>query len=267
MHILFFIPLLCCALAAKDPQIDIKESLPAAEVIKITPHTASYQITLLKNDNPDIENVVGTLVIVLKESNGIVSEQHAVLKIRYADGAEDEHETFLASWEAKDGGQYHFSLKTRQNSEDETSVRGVAQISEACGNVEYQVPEGQKVALPKKTLFPMQHLKLLLTQALNGQRTNSSIVFDGSNESFVPIDVESAIQPVTPKLNIKGNCEVDFKKAYLMQMAVYEQSDKDMDPVYITSQVVQKDGIIISMDMDFPEIGFTTRAQLVKVDL
>lgn len=258
---------MCCTLDAKNSKVEMNDVVPVADMIKIIPHTASYQITLVKNDNPDVENVVGTLVIVIKESNGLVSEQNAVLKVRYTDGTEDEHETFLASWEAKDGGQYHFSLKTRQNNEDEVSVRGVAQKSEKSGQVEYQVPEGQKVSLPARTLFPMQHLKLLLTQALNGQRTNSSIVFDGSNESFVPIDVESAIQPTTPKLNVKGNCEVDFKKAYLLQMAVYEQSDKDMDPVYVTSQVVQKDGIIISMDMDFPEIGFTTRAQLVKVDL
>lgn len=267
----FILFLLLSSLHADEKQdaakVPVKVEQTQHRTATIKPHTAEYQISLIKNNNPDVSDAVGSLVIVVKESNGLTIEQHAILKVRFTDGSEDEYETFLASWESKDGKQYHFSLKTNQNKEDEVTIRGKAKLNETSGTVEYQIPEGQKVELSSNTLFPMQFLRTLLEQAMNKHTTFSSTVFDGSNETFIPINVESAMQPTSPKLNIKGNCEIDFNEAYLLQMAVYDPKDKGMDPVYVTSQMVQKNGIIISLEMDFQEIGFTTRAQLVKVDL
>ncbi len=244
---------------------------PSEEVkcdsIKIKPHTAEYKITLVKNNNPDVQDVVGSLVITIKESDGYISEQHALLEVRYNDGSKDEYETFLASWESKDEKRYHFNLKTSQNKEEEFSIRGKAKMDTSKGEVTYQIPENQKVDLPVGTVFPMKLLKNLIEDGIAKKTSRSSLVFDGSNETFKPIQVDAVIQPTHSKIKINGSSDISFDEAFLLQMAVYDPNDKNMDPAYVTSQVVQKDGIIISLEMEFPEIGFTTKAQLVKVSL
>ena len=248
--------------AAEEKAVD-----PACEILKIKPHTAEYKISLVKNNNPDVQDVVGSLVITIKESDGYISEQHAILEVRYNDGSKDEYETFLASWESKDEKRYHFNLKTSQNKEEEFSIRGKAKIENGKGEVTYQIPENQKVDLPNGVVFPMRLLQTLLQDGISKKTSRSSLVFDGSNESFKTIQVDAVIQPTHSKIKINGASDVNFDEAYLLQMAVYDPNDKNMDPNYVTSQVVQKNGIIVSLEMEFPEIGFTTKAQLVKVSL
>lgn len=258
----------------KDPRIDTQANVKQEENItvpdiKIIPHTAEYKISLVKNKNPDVQDVVGSLVITVKESEGYISEQHAILEVRYNDDSKDEYETFLASWESKDGKSYNFNLKTSQNKEEEFLVRGKAKIeSSKDGQVVYQIPENQKIDLPEGTVFPMKFLRILLQDAIQKKTSKNAIVFDGSNETFSTIQVDAMMQPTESKIKVNGCSELNFKDVYFLQMAIFDPNDKkNMDPSYTTSQIVQKDGIILSLEMNFPEIGFTTKAQLVKVTL
>lgn len=235
--------------------------------INIKPHTAEYKISLVKNNNPDVQDVVGSLVITIRESDGYISEQHSILEIRYNDGSKDDFETFIASWESKDQKRYHFNLKTSQNKEEEVTIRGKATLDGNKKEVIYQIPDNQKISLPENTVFPLHLLKSLVEDGLNKKTARSSIVFDGSNETFTVLQVDSMIQPFTSKIKINGVSDLNLTDAFLIQMAVSDPLDKNIDPSYITSQVVQKDGIILSLEMEFPEIGFTTKAQLVKVNL
>ncbi|CAO5674153.1 MAG: hypothetical protein HEEMFOPI_00006 [Holosporales bacterium] len=239
-----------------------------SDFVKIKPHTAEYKISLIKNNNPDVQDVVGSLVITIKESEGYISEQHSILKIRYTDGKEDDFETFIASWESRDGKKYHFNLKTSQNKEEEVTIRGRATLDGPKKEVIYQVPDNQKISLPEGTVFPLKLLRSIIDDAIDQKTSKSNIVFDGSNETFTVLQVDAMMQPFTSKIKIKGNTDLNLTDGFLVQMAVSDLNDKNnMDPAYVTSQIVQKDGILLSLEMEFPEIGFTTKAELVRVRL
>jgi EipB-like len=93
-------------------------------------------------------------------------------------------------------------------------------------------------------------------------------VFDGSSESFEPVDVNVLLNPpFKPKIKVTGSKEIDFEKAWTITMGVYDREEKGMEPDYETKQTILRNGIITSMNMNYDDNGFTTKLTLEKLEL
>lgn len=248
------------------------ESEPKPKKSLLRAHEAEYKIDLLKNTNEEILDVYGTLKIRLLESNGWAMEEHSTLTVVYVDGTVEEYETSLASWESMHHNEYHFT-STSSNSGEEGSdrvvIRGKSKITPTESLVQYESPEVRTVDVPRDVVFPINLTEILLQDGADfkGQKKLSRKVnlFDGSNELCKTIHVNAVLVPKKPKLKINGTADLNFENAYLLQMAAHDSGG--MEPTYLTSRTIQENGIILSLEMDFPEIGFTTKAQLTKVNV
>jgi hypothetical protein len=174
---------------------------------ELTPHRATYKIVLDQNKTEDVENATGWMTIqISKHAQTWRFEQKTALMIYRVDGSVDRILTTIESFEKEDGSHYIFKTRTVQSEGEEDRVEGYATIKHPgdISVVRYTVPSITPVYLPPKTLFPLHHLSKILGDAKKGIRVNSQIVFDGSSETFEPVQVDAVIK-VLPKTVVLEN--------------------------------------------------------------
>ena len=238
--------------------------------IEFTPHRAEYSIKYLQSSGSDVTDVRGHLTVQLMDTgDGWTFEQRSELIVYYASGVSQQYITSIASFESKDGQQYHFNVRTLRNGCEEGFMKGEASIEPSHpGRVIYKEPVQKVISLPVGTLFPLQHLNQSLVAAASDNRVfPNKIVFDGSSDTDEPVDVNVVINPVkNPKLILNNPQLLSVDHLWSLQMAIFARGNKNPDPDYAITQEVLPSGIITGMTMEY-EPGFSIKLTLEKVDI
>jgi hypothetical protein len=257
------------------------------ELLQPIPFHATYKISLDKNSHFDegIDKVNGTLEMTVKETDKDdvrvwTTEQKSTLYIYYkGKPVADKYELTIASYESKDGQNYEFYVRSIVNDkQDEMIFKGEAKLPEGQqGYVQFSAneltqEEAKIITLPKKTLFPLRHLYMLVSEALQGNTTvGQRKVFDGSSDAQEVVEVDAYI---TPKNNYKMNINTDPKstdpvaielaerlkkaKAWQIKMNVFALGSRDdSEPDYTYTQTVNSLGIPVSMKITHSDPEFT----------
>ena len=221
---------------------------------KIVPHKATYTISLDKSFD-DISDAAGEMTInVFDTGDGYVFEQNSSLIIYNSDGEGEQIITNLATWQDYGGDRYRFTSRTVRNGEDEDVIKGeaVKNHSTRTAQVTYQLPTPTVISIPYETTFPLHHILSSLEAAKKGLHSISNPVFDGSNETYEAVTVDTLLgAPKPSKLKFKVDGDVNIQTKWPMRISVYPLDSSSSEPEYEMTQHVLEPGIIKDMTLDY----------------
>jgi hypothetical protein len=147
------------------------------------PHRALYDMSLrAANHDPSILSVTGEMMAEWSEScDGWTMEHRTALTIG-VDGEEDlQVASRIATWEARDGLSYRFSVRNLGRDGADDRIEGSARLEGKGkgGVVRYAQPETRTARLPAGTIFPVAHSDEVLAAAGETGTSLRRTVFDG----------------------------------------------------------------------------------------
>jgi len=153
-------------------------ALPAAAQ-EMQPHRAVYVATVLEKGKPG-GGPPGTYAFELKVTcDGYVMNQRMRLEIEGPRGSVvSEQQTQMT--ESRDGKKLHFEHRSTVNGRPASQFRGEATLGDdGRGQAHYSEPEGQSVALPAGTMFPIALSRATIRHAKAGDGSFDALFFYG----------------------------------------------------------------------------------------
>ncbi len=171
--------------------------MAAAQAIDLAPHRAFYELGLSRADiDSGVAEATGRLVVDWSQScDGWTVDQRLALIVVQPSGQSITTEIVFSSFESLDGLTYSFTTKTTRDGTVVDEFRGEAgraDVGEAVRAI-YSVPTDTRRELPADTVFPMEHLRLLLDAAMNGENRLFRPFFDGPRPDESPFDANALI--------------------------------------------------------------------------
>lgn len=169
---------------------------------ELAPYRALYHMSLVSAKTGS--GIVGAGGSVLDEwgetCDGWTEQERFLMRLQYAEQADEKIKSTLVSWEAKNGLRYRFDERRETSGEDGhrpsdsddeprtpagagEEIRGEAKLDGAGkpGIAEFTRPEATTLNLPAGALFPTAHTLLLIARAQAGDQIVTRQLFDGSD--------------------------------------------------------------------------------------
>lgn len=146
---------------------------------EMAPHRAVYSVTTLERGKPD-GGTPGTYAYELKLTcDGYVINQRLKMEIVGARGAIVSEQQSQMS-ESRDGKRFSFEHLSTANGKQTSLFKGEALLGDdGSGQARFSEPEGQSVALPVGTLFPIAMARATIRQAKANESGLDALFFFG----------------------------------------------------------------------------------------
>jgi hypothetical protein len=244
--------------------------------VALQPHLAAYRLAL--DSQPGASTLVevrGGLVIEWqRECDGWVSRQRLGFVAATEDGGSMSHDVRFTSWEASDGSLLRYVVRSFENDELQEEYRGIAELgSEDGGVADFTEPHERAVALPAGTVFPTEHMQLVLQAADAGKHFVSHEVFDGFGFDALT-QVTSVIGAARPLEPLPGHApDVGSKSAWPVSMAYYNVDPGDSgkvergesEPEFEATFLLDDKGVLYDVNLDYGD--FRLEADLEQLEL
>lgn len=151
----------------------------SASAQDFAPHRAVYSVTTLDKGKPS-GDPPGTYAFELKLTcDGYVVHQRLKLEMAGARGSVVSEQQSQMT-ESRDGRKLVFEHRTTANGKQTALVKGEALVGDdGTGQARFADPEGQTVALPAGTLFPVAIARATIRQAKAGETGFDALFFFG----------------------------------------------------------------------------------------
>jgi hypothetical protein len=234
----------------------------------LQPHVAAYRLGLDSRGGASaLIEVRGGLVIEWQQNcDGWLSRQRLGFVGRLEGGGTISHDVRFSSWESTDGSNLRFAVRSFENDHLQKEFRGVAEIKEDSGGIaEFTTPHEQTVILPPGTIFPTEHIQLVLQAAEAGSRFVSHEVFDGYDfDALTQVtSVIGAPQALQPGSGIEAPDGSD--SAWPLSMAYYNVARDEEEPDFETTFLIDDKGILYDVGLDYGD--FRLEAELEQLEL
>jgi hypothetical protein len=246
------------------------QARPAPEVV-LAPHRATYEMKLsVARPNSGIVEVNGNMVLETVDScEGWAVKQRIKLTFLRNDGEEFETDSNFTSYESKDGLELRFSVRNVQNDEVEEELRGQADLEGigGKGRASFTLPEARSFELPAGTLFPTNHLTLIIKHARQGDKSVSYKVFDGARlDGAFQVNAVIGRPPRPPggAPAVRGDVGLlRGQAAWGVRFAFFANGDQGAPPEYELALDLLGNGIARSMLLDYGD--FAVDARLMQI--
>jgi EipB-like len=164
--------LLVAVLAAAGP-------IAPAAAQELSSHRAVYSVITLDHGKPN-GDAPGTYAYELRLTcDGYVVNQRLRLEVAGPRGAvANEQQSQMT--ESRDGKKLHFEHRTTVSGRQSSLIKGEALLGDdGSGQARFSEPEGQTVALPAGTLFPVAIARATIRQAKAGESGFDALFFFG----------------------------------------------------------------------------------------
>jgi hypothetical protein len=234
----------------------------------LQPHLAAYRLALDSQAGVSaLLEVRGGLVIEWqRECDGWTSRQRLGFVAATEDGGTLSHDVRFTSWEASDGSKLRYVVRSFENDELQEEYRGLAELGSDDGGVaDFTAPQQKAVALPPGTVFPTEHIELVLQAAEGGKRFVSHEVFDGFGFDSLT-QVTSVIGAPRPLEPLPGHApEVGSKSAWPVSMAYYNIERDATAPDFEATFLLDAKGVLYDVNLDYGD--FRLEASLEQLEL
>ena len=276
------------AVIACLPAEPARAATPGTVKLAVVPHRAIYRLSLLTAHNSSpVVVATGRMMFQWTDScDAWAIEQHFRLNFLYAEGDEVNMTTNYATWEAKSGASYHFTVRKTVNGQLDEELKGDS-VPDPKGKgavVHLTKPDAaDDLHLPADTLYPTGHTLVLLERALAGDHFVSRTVYDGA-------DLEGATEisaVIGKRAILKGGLaagvgakdrpsrevlKIDAKRAqhllagaaWPVRLAFFPTKSDSASPDYEMSMLLLHNGIAESMQIDYGD--FTVNAVLETLE-
>ena len=232
------------------------------EAATVAPHRAIYELTLLRaNDGASLQSADGRLAFEIQGSKceGYSVSFRMATKYRPKDGDPTVIDTQTISYEGPGALDFRHQLKEIINGETKQDIKiKVTRSGEQSEGQGELSPKGESFTVPVQTALPMQHQLKLMTLGETGGGRDSSLVYDGSDEtksfraiSFVgkekpPGSVgRDSDDPVAAPLKSIG--------AWPMSISYYAAEGSSETPEYQVTFDMYENGVATGLKLDYGE--------------
>jgi len=241
---------------------------PPQDVI-LAPHRATYEMKLaLARPNSGIVEVNGNNMVLETADSCDAWNVKQRIKLTFLrnDGEEFETDSNFTSYESKDGLALRFSVRNAQNDEVDEELRGQADLEGigGKGRASFTLPEPRSFDLPAGTLFPTNHLALVIKHAKLGDKSVSYKVFDGAR-----LDGAFQVNAVIGKAKsasgppVRGDVSLLRQPAWGVRFAFFANGDQGAQPEYEMALDLLANGVARSMLLDYGD--FAVDARLIQI--
>jgi len=145
----------------------------------LQPHRAAYSVSMLERGKPGV-STPGTYAFELKATcEDYVVSQRMRLEVEGSRGGIVSEQQSLMT-ESRDGRKLRFEHRSIANGRTVSEFKGEATIDDdGRGQARFSEPEGQTVALPAGTLFPIAIARATLRRAKAGETGFDALFFFG----------------------------------------------------------------------------------------
>lgn len=227
-------------------------------------HRAVYSLTLAHAESKSpVSSARGQLVIEwLDTCEGYTTNQRLYTEFGDNEGGSMVSDLWVSSWESTDGNQFRFNLTSQVNGAVDERARGSAtrESPTGAGEVKFDAPRAERLALPKGTIFPTEHTQLLIAAAHRGSRTLERTLFDGSASSGLST-VSAFIGPQisAPARPAPASARID--KALLagptwpVRLAFYREQSAEGLPDYEFAFHLHENGVASDLVLDYGDFA------------
>jgi EipB-like len=234
---------------------------------RLAPHKAVYALALgdLRSSSAVVQAAGRFEFEWTDVCDGWTVNQRFRISLVYEDGLTVSYGWSLSSWESKDGTRYRFFIRRFDAGGQSESVRGEAELgADGSGQAVFLEPERHEVALPAGTMFPTRHTLHVLAQAVAGESTVWSQVFDGSGDEGL-FGVSAALSrrlPEGTKARIASPL-LDSEPSWRMNLAFYGPDSAEPEPQQEQTLRLFANGVVDEMRLDYGE--FVLDADLTQL--
>jgi len=237
--------------------------------IDLAPHRAVYDVTLKRADErADLSGADGRLALELGGSDceGWTTNFRMANEFRPREGKGRLIDTQSASWESGDGLSMRYNQREFLDGspEGERKVSAKRDPAGGIGRAEIEKPEPRSLELPPETVFSIEHQKRLLRLALSGGTHDSSLVYDGSDDSsgyraIAFIGTKKA--PGQAKSTIAGAAGEALAKlpAWPMTVSFYStkpgETQGEATPAYQVGFTMYENGVADNLTLDYGDFA------------
>jgi hypothetical protein len=236
---------------------------------QIASHRAAYKLSLGSAKTSGVAELEGAMYIDWHEAcEGWTISQRMRFQLTDEDGQPVDNDISFSSWEAKDGLNYRFTLRTTRNGEVAEELRGYAELDGKGkgGKAVFSEPEGEVIELPPGTIFPTEHSIQLLQKAIAGDKIFARQVFDGATLDGA-LEINALITgKLPPEKPAKSTISPDLLKgpSWRVRMAFFKLEEQAAEPEYETSMHMLDNGIGLDFLFDYKD--FSIKAQLEQLE-
>lgn len=236
-----------------------------AAAIELKPHRAVYSLRLAGAESGSgVIDAQGAMVFEWAEScESWVTRQKARFDVFSPEGSSVRTEVSFSSWEGKASRKYGFNLRTLQDGRIVEDLRGEAGLEGESGNgsATYSRPEERRLELPAGTLFPVEHTRLLITEAMAGKSQINRPVFLGQREDE-PMNVNALITGHQPG-NEATNNPLLSRPSWTFHLSFFG-ADDDLLPAFEIHERLYDNGVVGDATVVYDEFSFAYTLERVE---
>lgn len=227
-------------------------------------HRAVYSMSLASTPNrSEVVSADGRMLYRFARScDGWTVENRTVLRLGYEDDRDVDTVWTFASWESLDGLNFSFHARYEQDGQTIERLDGEARLDGPGkgGRVEFTRPEERTVELPPGTVFPTQHVRLLIDAAERGNKTLAKVVFDGASIDN-PYFVNGVFGPLktADAERLAKAAGLPVLPSWWTRMAFFPVDNDEPVPEFEISADYRSDGIADNVVQYFREFALRLR--------
>lgn len=243
----------------------------------LEPHRAAYSLSLAgpPQGGPFVEVTGGLALEWQRTCEGWISRQR--LKFAAANQGFGEepgpfshdpgittHDVRFSSFEATDGSQLHYAVRSFEGERVEEEYRGEARIEgDEGGTARFTKPEAREIALPPGTVFPTEHMRQVIASARAGERMVSHEVFDGWGFDSLT-QITSAIGAPTHLKIATGGHGPETELAWPVSMAYYNIERGEDVPSFEATFMLTESGLLRELELDYGDFALSAELEALE---
>lgn len=245
----------------------------AVQAMELASHRAVYSVSLAVSSNTVAVTAASGQVAygVEKVCGGWLTAQTGTMNLQLSSGEVMPQTLHYSSWEADNGHQYRFSVKTEGNGEE--VILGTAQISPgADGTANFSRPEATQFTLPQGTLFPVSHTEFAIEAARAGNTQAETYIFEGTQVEGAKLLI-AFISPLSNEAKAvqeKLGGELLSRSGWNFRLAYFDPKSQTGEPLYEVEADLLDNGVALRWILDYEayavEMKLNKIERLVKPD-
>ena len=242
-----------------------------ADAGSLTSHQAIYELSLKSASSAaDVTVIDGKTHYRLKRlCDGWSSSENYAISFGFEKGQAANFISHYKTWESHENSSFTFEVLENSNTTGEASFHGFANRDGAKTEAFHSDGDGEMRALPKDTVFPVQHMMALMDAAEKGTPViKQSHMFMGgevSDSLYFISAVMGKKKPAAPKQGLARTMGALAEDQFWpLSIAYYKPDAQNAEPEYAISFDLQPNGIIRGYTVDYGT--FRMEASLTKLE-
>jgi hypothetical protein len=229
-------------------------------------HRAFYELELGgRQQNSHIVNVRGRAAFSIeRDCTGWRSIEDYMIQFVVENGGSDNLVSHFESWESDNGDMYSFDIFEESSFEGRKEFGGFVQMADdLSGQAFFTMEPDAALDLPKKTMFPVQHINKMIKDAEAGATIFGATLFTGAEPDSALMRTNTVFGGwrEIPASDIGKLGEDGF---WQINIAYYRPSSKAAEPQYEIQFELQRNGVVRKYEIIYED--FSIAANLTNAE-